>query len=62
KKIVRFWLTATGFSWGRVLDSDGNFVLESGKKENRMQSRRVEFKIVTKSDAIVKTILDTMGN
>lgn len=62
KKIVRFWLTATGFSWGRVLDNDGNFVLESGKKENRMLSRRVEFKIVTKSDVIVKTILDAMGN
>lgn len=60
RELVRFWLTATGFSWGRILDEKGNFVLVSGGKEDRARSRRVEFRIVTRSDAVVKAILEQM--
>lgn len=60
RDLIRFWLTATGFSWGRVVDKKGEYVLTSHGKESRKKSRRVEFRIVTKSDAVVKAILEKM--
>jgi outer membrane protein OmpA-like peptidoglycan-associated protein len=60
RELVRFWLTATGFSWGRILDSGGHYVIRTGEKEDRIKSRRVEFRIITRSDAVVKAILEKM--
>lgn len=56
QNLVKFWLTATGFSYGRVLDKKGLFVLESKGKEDAVRSRRVEFRVLTKSEALIEEI------
>ena len=60
RDLVRFWLTANGYSFGRTLDDNQKFTLESGGVENREKSRRVEFRIITKSDEVIRQILKKM--
>lgn len=55
--LLRFWLTSNGYSWGRTLDSDNNFTLTSGKEVDHPKSRRVEFRIITASEKLVKDIM-----
>jgi outer membrane protein OmpA-like peptidoglycan-associated protein len=57
KELVRFWLIANGFSSGRTLDNNMNYTINSGKAENTDKSRRVEFRIVTKTDELLDEIL-----
>ena len=57
QNLVRFWLTANGFSYGRTVDKNHNYTLISGLKEDRQKSRRVEFRIITKSEEVIKQIL-----
>ncbi len=57
KELIRFWLTANGFSYGRTVDSSGEYTIKTGNKEDRDRSRRVEFRIITKTDELVKTIM-----
>jgi outer membrane protein OmpA-like peptidoglycan-associated protein len=58
--LVRFWLTANGYSYGRTIDDNHEYTLDSGKSENREKSRRVEFRIITKSDEVIRQILKKM--
>lgn len=60
RKLMRYWFTTTGFSYGRTLDSNGNLTFESGKAEDSQRSRRVEFRIVTKSQEVVNQMLRMM--
>ncbi|WP_457618173.1 OmpA family protein [Lutibacter sp.] len=55
--LVRFWLTANGFSYGRTVDKNHDFTIISGQPEDRQKSRRVEFRIITKSEEVIKQIL-----
>ncbi len=55
--LVRFWLTANGFSYGRTVDKNNDFTITSGLPEDRQKSRRVEFRIITKSEEVIKQIL-----
>lgn len=57
EELLRFWLTSNGYSWGRTLDSDNNFTLTSGKSVDHPKSRRVEFRIITASEKLVKDIM-----
>jgi outer membrane protein OmpA-like peptidoglycan-associated protein len=54
RKMIEFWLTANGLSYGRALDADGNFCYESGKPINLDKSRRVEFRIVTSGEDVLE--------
>lgn len=54
---LEFWLTANGLSYGRALDSDGNFTISSGKPIDKDLSRRVEFRIVTTGDEILENFV-----
>ena len=54
---VKFWLTANGLGNGRAIDVDGNYVHESGKTVSS-HSRRVEFRIVTRNEEIIKEVLN----
>ena len=54
---LKFWFTANGLGNGRAIDSNGEFVYES-KNEIDKKSRRVEFRIVTTSDELIKEILE----
>lgn len=56
-ELLRFWLTANGFSWGRTLDAENNFTLTSGNPVDHPKSRRVEFRIITASEKLVKDIM-----
>lgn len=54
---LEFWLTANGLSFGKALDSEGRFTLQSGKPIDKTLSRRVEFRIVTTGDEILENLV-----
>lgn len=57
QELVRFWFTANGFSYGRTLDKNGGFTIESNQSEDYKLSRRVEFRIITKTEELIKQII-----
>lgn len=56
KDLLNFWINATGYSFSRTFDDNANFTLNSRQVENKKKSRRVEFRIITKSEEILKAI------
>jgi hypothetical protein len=44
--------------FNRILDFENNFVFESHKKQDKIKSRRVEFKILTNSDKLLEKIIN----
>jgi outer membrane protein OmpA-like peptidoglycan-associated protein len=58
EKILQFWLTANGLSYGRTLDNDKELTFISKKSANNEYSRRVEFKIITTSETLVNYVND----
>jgi outer membrane protein OmpA-like peptidoglycan-associated protein len=56
RKYLSFVLTANGLSYGRTLDKNKKFSYQTSKTINRDFSRRVEFKIVTSSEQIIKDL------
>lgn len=59
---LKFWLTANGLSFGRTLDSEGHLTAFSHNLPDNIKCRRVEFKIVTTSDELVREALKQMSN
>ncbi len=53
---LQFWLTSNGLGYGRAIDDDGTFVIDS-RNGISAKSRRVEFKIVTSSESLVETLI-----
>ncbi|MBK7113719.1 MAG: hypothetical protein IPH60_14895 [Flavobacteriales bacterium] len=49
---------ANGLSYGRTVDADGELTLQSGKAEDFSRSKRVEFRIVTKTEEVLQELLD----
>jgi len=58
KAQIRFWVVAAGFSYGRTIDENFEFTFLSSAPENQEQSRRVEFRIITKTEETVKAFLE----
>ncbi len=52
-----FLLSANGFGHGRTIDNNGAFVYNSGSNVSQ-NSRRVEFKIITNSDELVRQLIE----
>jgi flagellar motor protein MotB len=52
---MRYLLTSNGLGFGRALDGDGELVYRTGGQISPL-SRRVEFKIVTKSDELINKL------
>ena len=57
KRLLEYWFTANGLSYGKALDDDGNYTIASGKPINCNSSRRVEFRIITSGDEILENFV-----
>ena len=55
RKKLRYLLTTSGYGWSRALDANGEYSSKS-RKEFDIQSRRVEFRIVTNSDQVINDL------
>lgn len=54
---LEFWLTANGLSYGKAVDSKGEYTQKSGQPINKDLSRRVEFRIVTTGDEVLENFV-----
>jgi outer membrane protein OmpA-like peptidoglycan-associated protein len=57
KEQLQYWLTANGLSYGRTVDKDFKISYDSKQPIDNDKSRRVEFRIVTTSEAIINEAL-----
>lgn len=57
KERLQYWLTANGLSYGRAVDKDYKISFDSKQPIDNDKSRRVEFRIVTTSEAIINEAL-----
>lgn len=57
QKQLEFWLTANGLSYGKAVDSNGEYIQKSGKPIDKDLSRRVEFRIVTTGDEVLENFV-----
>ena len=55
---IEYWFTANGLSYGKALDSNGEYTFISGNKIDKNLSRRVEFRIVTDGDEILENFVN----
>ena len=54
QRMLEYWFTANGLSYGRTLDSQNHLTYESGNSINYEKSRRVEFRIITTSEKMIE--------
>ena len=57
RKLLDYWFTANGLSYGKALDQDGKYAALSGKEIDMNRSRRVEFRIVTSGDELLENFV-----
>lgn len=62
QRLMRYWFTTTGYSYGRTLDSSGDYTYYSENPEDADRSRRVEFRIITKSEEVVNQMLRMLND
>lgn len=62
KQRLQYWLTANGLSYGRTVDNDYKLSFESKRSIDNDKSRRVEFRIVTTSEAIINEALKNIDS
>lgn len=58
QKMLEYWFTANGLSYGKSLDQDGEYTFISKKPIDKELSRRVEFRIVTDGDEILENFVN----
>lgn len=58
QKMLEYWFTANGFSYGKSLDKDGEYTFISKQPIDRNLSRRVEFRIVTNGDEVLENFVN----
>jgi len=54
---LEFWFTSNGLSYGKAIDSNGEFTALSGNPIDKEKSRRVEFRIVTTGEEILENFV-----
>ncbi|RAI97847.1 OmpA family protein [Chitinophaga skermanii] len=54
---LQYMLTANGLSFGRTLDKNRDYTINSRNEIDKQLSRRVEFRIVTSSEQLVEEII-----
>lgn len=57
QKMLEFWFTSNGLSYGKAVDSDGEYTARSGKPIDKDRSRRVEFRIVTTGEEVLENFV-----
>ncbi len=57
RRLLDFWLTANGLSYGKALDANGRYIQYSREPIDNLLSRRVEFRIVTSGDEILENFV-----
>lgn len=57
---LQYLITANGLSYGRTLDQNGNLTYASSKSPDNLKCRRVEFRIITTSDDLIKQAIKNM--
>lgn len=62
KERLQYWLTANGLSYGRTVDKDYKISFDSKQPIDNDKSRRVEFRIVTTSEAIINEALKNIND
>lgn len=58
KKLLDYWFTANGLSYGKALDSKESYAALSGDTIDREKSRRVEFRIVTSGEEVLENFVN----
>lgn len=58
RRLLDYWFTANGLSFGKALDANENYAALSGDTIDREKSRRVEFRIVTKGDKVLEDFVN----
>lgn len=61
EKLLQFWLTANGLSFGRTLDANKQLTIFSNQLIDKEKSRRVEFRIVTRTDEVVQKVIEQLN-
>ena len=61
KKLLDFWFTANGLSYGKTLDKDGQLTHKTGKSVDMDASRRVEFRIITTAEDVLEEFVKKNG-
>ena len=57
KQKLEFWFTANGLSYGKSIDSNGNYTAISGQPIDCDKSRRVEFRLVTEGEEVLENFV-----
>lgn len=58
KKLLDFWFTANGLSYGKALDASEKYAALTGDSIDKEKSRRVEFRIVTSGEEVLENFVN----
>lgn len=58
KRLLDYWFTANGLSYGKALNSNGEYVVIKGDTIDKEKSRRVEFRIVTTGEEVLENFVN----
>lgn len=61
RKLLDYWLSANGLSYGKTLDKNGQLTHKTGKAVDMDASRRVEFRIITTADDVLEEFVKKNG-
>lgn len=57
QNLIEYWLIASGFSYGKSLDDNGEYTFKTKNNINKNLSRRVEIRIVTNGDIEIEKFM-----
>ena len=57
QNLIEYWLIASGFSYGKSLDDNGEYTFKTKNNINKDLSRRVEIRIVTNGDKEIEKFM-----
>ena len=58
KKLLEYWFTSNGLSYGKSLDSNGEYTIKKNTPIDLVRSRRVELRIVTTGEEILENFVE----